>query len=66
MEIYCLLHVIFSFYFYFWFVEIKKYKLDLVSLLSVDLITGSTVIPVIPHIEGRKLFIASSLEDTKM
>lgn len=31
--------------------EIKSYKIDLVSLLSVDLITGSTVIPFIPHVE---------------
>ena len=43
------------FYFYFLFLlEIRNYKVDLVSLLSVDLITGSTVIPFIPHIEGRQ------------
>ena len=46
-----LLHVLILFCFRF--VEIRNYKIDLVSLLSVDLITGSTVIPVIPHRQGR-------------
>ena len=48
---YFLLHVLILFCFRF--VEIRNYKIDLVSLLSVDLITGSTVIPVIPHRQGR-------------
>jgi len=31
--------------------DIKSYKTDLISLLSVDVLTGSTIIPFIPHIE---------------
>lgn len=46
------MHGIFCLFLFDFILEIRTYKTDVVSLLSIDVITGSTVIPFIPHVEG--------------
>lgn len=54
---FCLLHFwnVFFIFFYFCFVLILDIKENSfgAKLFSIDVITGSTVIPVIPHVQGN-------------
>ena len=48
-------------YVFIFIIDIKNYKFSLTSLLSVDELTGSTIIPLIPHIAGLLVCFFRSL-----
>lgn len=47
---------IFSFFLFLFISDIKDYNIPVIRLLPVDQNTGSTIIPLIPHVQGTWLW----------